>query len=376
MVKKQLIYLCEGIGSVFESQVIELLNGICERNLFQKSYLFIGIKEKSDKSRLKREKIHPKLEVVFFKTFPNYPFYNFLSRYSLKKALKPIDIKKSETIFHIREEILTWHLLNILDGSDFDKILPDIRGANMEEVKQYFGFNSLREKLKVRNYKKAINSLKKVGRISVVSESLKDYLSKNFGLKQDNIFVTSCLAGNHFKFDLSKREKIRRELNLEEKDILLVFSSGGLAKWQNAEVLKYFAEKGIKILNLSKNELRYNNIINKFVDYYEIPDYLNAADAALLWRDKSIVNKVASPVKFSEYLCCGLPVITNDSVDLVKDLIVEKNTGVILNDIEEFNEDTICKAVKTDRKFISQTGQNKFGIETILNKYQLLYNKF
>ena len=56
-------------------------------------------------------------------------------------------------------------------------------------------------------------------------------------------------------------------------------------------------------MNKSKKELHHKNVINKFVDYYEIPNYLNAADIAVIWRENSIVNKVASPVKFSEYIC-------------------------------------------------------------------------
>jgi len=52
----------------------------------------------------------------------------------------------------------------------------------------------------------------------------------------------------------------------------------------------------------------------------EMPLYLNSADAAIIWRDKSIVNKVASPVKFSEFICCGLPIIANYSVDMIGEL--------------------------------------------------------
>jgi len=48
------------------------------------------------------------------------------------------------------------------------------------------------------------------------------------------------------------------------------------------------------------------------VPYEEVTKYLNAVDFAVVWRDNNIVNKVASPVKFSEYVCTGLPVIANN----------------------------------------------------------------
>ncbi len=376
MSEKQLIYFCTGIGSVFDSQVVELLNGICERKTFQKIYLIIGIKGEYERLKIKREKIHPDLNIILYRVFPNYPPYNFLNRFVLKNAIRNIDISNENTIFHTREEILAWHLLNILDKSCHHKILPDVRGANMEEVKQFFGFNSLRQRLKVSNYKKAIKSLKKVKKISVISESLKTYLVQKFGLNTENIVINSCLAGKHFKINYERREEVRHRLGLEKDDVLLVFSSGGIAQWQDNEILKAFTRNGIKLLNLSKREIQHENVINKFVDYYEIPDYLNAADIAVLWRGESVVNKVASPVKFSEYLSCGLPVVTNDSIDLVKDVVEENEVGLILDTIDQFNEEIVAQALKINREHINQIGQRVFGIETILRQYEFLYNQF
>ncbi len=375
MSENQLIYFCTGIGSVFDSQVVELLNGICERKIFQKIYLVIGIKGKYERLKIKREKIHPDVSVILYRVFPNYTPYNFLNRFAVKNAIKNIDLTNENTIFHTREEILAWHLLNILNESDYHKILPDVRGANMEEVKQFFGFNSLRQRFKVSNYKRAIKSLNRVKRISVVSDSLKTYLVDKFGLNPENIVINSCLAGRHFTINYEKREEVRQRLNLGKDDVLLVFSSGGIARWQDNNVLKAFTRNGIKLLNLSKREIHHDKVFNKFVDYYDIPDYLNAADIAVLWRGESIVNKVASPVKFSEYLCCGLPVITNDSIDLVKEVIEGNDIGLILNTIDQFNEDTVAKVSKINRDHINQIGQKVFGFETILRQYESLYNQ-
>jgi hypothetical protein len=46
----------------------------------------------------------------------------------------------------------------------------------------------------------------------------------------------------------------------------------------------------------------------------EVPEYLVSADYGLLIREKSVTNKVASPVKFAEYLACGLPVIISEQL--------------------------------------------------------------
>lgn len=370
---KHLIYFCNDIGSVFYSQVIELLNRICEEKYFYKQYLILGIKNREEKSKIKEEIIHPNLKIIYYKSFSNFPFTNLLNRVSLKSALKWIRILDKDIIFHTREEILGWHLFKILNKSNRSKILIDIRGANIEEIKQYYDSILLWKKLKVLNYKKSIKTLAKIKNISVVSESLKNYLINNFRIERERIFITSSLAGKDFKFDCGKRKQIRNELCVQDDEILLVFSSGGGAEWQNNYAIKLFAEKRFKVLNLSKKTLLHKNIINKFVDYFKMPDYLAAADAAIIWREESIVNKVASPVKFSEYLCCGLPVISNNKVDLIVDVINKYNVGIILEKIDQLNEETISKILKQDRQYISQVGQENFGLENILKKYRTIY---
>ena len=373
MNNKQLVYICDGIGSVFDSQVKGLLNEICETKAFSKIYLLLGYKNKADKLKVKKEYFNKNIELLYFKTFPNYAFYNLLSRISLKFALKKIS-ELENVVYHIREEILAWHLIHVVSRSNHKKIIPDIRGANFEEVKQFLGFNIFREKFKVYNYKKAIQSIKKVSTITVVSESLKNYLIEKFGIEREKISVTSCLAGKEFKFDLEKRHAARKELNLNPNDKLLVFTSGGTADWQNNEALKYFMIDNVKLLNLSKRKIDYPNVINMFVKYDQIPNYLNAADIALIWREENIVNKVASPVKFSEYLCCGLPVITNSNIDLITDNIRTNNTGKILNSISEFNIEVVNSLLKYNRDEISSVGIKYFGINSIVQSYLSIYN--
>ena len=109
----------------------------------------------------------------------------------------------------------------------------------------------------------------------------------------------------------------------------MYFPAGALANWQNTDVLNKLAEKGFKVLNLSKKNISHKNVINRFNSYNEMPYYLNAADVAIIWRDESVVNKVASPVKFSEFVCCGLPVISNRSVDMISEYITRNESGLL-----------------------------------------------
>ncbi|HMN26229.1 MAG TPA: glycosyltransferase [Ignavibacteriaceae bacterium] len=128
------------------------------------------------------------------------------------------------------------------------------------------------------------------------------------------------------------------------------------------------------MLNLSKKEINHKNIINRFVSYSEIPAYLNAADAAIIWRDKSIVNKVASPVKFSEYVCCGLPVIANNTVDMISEYLTEFDCGIIIDSLDSIAPVTLKNLSKKNRKMISGTGIVNFGIETVVESYFKIYS--
>lgn len=67
----------------------------------------------------------------------------------------------------------------------------------------------------------------------------------------------------------------------------------------------------------------------------DVASLLAAADCALLLRDGSVVNQVASPVKLAEYLAVGLPVILTDGIGDYSDLIQQERIGMVLSPIVE-----------------------------------------
>jgi glycosyltransferase involved in cell wall biosynthesis len=67
------------------------------------------------------------------------------------------------------------------------------------------------------------------------------------------------------------------------------------------------------------------------VPHHEVPRYLAAGDIGLLLREPSLVNAVASPVKFAEYLAAGLPVVLTEGIGDYSDLAMRNNLGVVLD---------------------------------------------
>jgi len=180
-----------------------------------------------------------------------------------------------------------------------------------------------------------------------------------------------------FRYDFESREEIRKKFRINKGEILLIFSSGGTANWQNNDIIISLANKGIKVLNLSQKEIQHKNIINKFVSYEEVYKYLSAADCAFIWRDKSIVNEVASPVKFSEYMACGLPVVHNGTVDLITNITEEGVDGMLIESISDIEVQTIKRfLLNSDRQKISAKGLGFFEINKIVLSYKQIYAEF
>lgn len=368
MNKKNLLYLCDGIGSVFESQVIELLAEVSKRNIFDRVILLLGIPD-SSQIKLAASLTDSSFETIFFKSFPNFPFYNLIYRVHLRKALTNANLDMEDTLFHARGEVMSWQLSMTINKKYRKFIFPDIRGASIEEIIEYSGFCKIVKWLKVINYKRALLNLKNLNIVTCVSVSCKKYLLTRFHIREENILVIPCLAGKNFKLNLEERVKIREELKIDYSDILVVFSTGGCANWQNYSQIEAIADKGLKVLNLSKTQIHHMNILNKFIKYAEMPLYLSAADVAFIWRDKSIVNQVASPVKFSEYICCGLPVIANDTIEMVNEYISLHSCGLIINNINDLDPEIVEKLICKNRQQISDGGRKIFGLSSIVDSY-------
>lgn len=362
------------MGSVFDSQVISFLNEIAERKYFNNVLLLLGIKNKDKQYKFLKKYRDLKFQVKFFRAYPNYPFYLNLEGRDLKNVLQKENLLQEKFVFHCRGEKLSYLFLSIFLKNNLKfHIIADIRGASIEETKEFYKKNFVLKYLKLLNYYKFLHTIRKLNCISVISESLREYLTNKFNFHNNKLKVIPCIAGGNFVYDEKVRIKIRKELNILDNEILFVFSSAGTAKWQNVESIEVLAEKGYKVLNLSKTCICKKNIINKFVDYSMMPAYLSAADIGIIWRSKSIVNEVSSPVKFSEYLCCGLPVISNSSIKVVEEYIEKYKVGIILESLDLIDDSVIKYLKQINRSYISKIGYDNFSISVIVNKYLDLY---
>jgi len=369
----KLLYITQGIGPVFQSQVVELLNKLEKRKLFSEIYLMVGLRNSNDIEKV--YSLNNNIKLKIFKTYPEYPFFDFLTENAIQKSFKDIGINE-KYILHVRSELFGMLAYNAYFKmySKKPNILIDIRGSVIEEIKLYGKMNSIFKYLKLSGYASNVQKvLSNVNYINTVSNELKNYIKVRYEIRPDCIYTIPTIAGETFTYDKKIRQKIRKLLNIGDNEILFVFSSGSSQAWQNDdEIVDSLTSKGYKILMLTKKHYDDPNIISKFVPYNEVPNYLNAADIGIIIRNDDIVNNVASPIKFSEYIACGLPVISTRAVNIITDILIDNNCGSLLN-LFKINDTEIDDLISLDREHISEIGMKYFSVNKITDKYIEVY---
>jgi hypothetical protein len=351
-------------SSVFYSQVIEHLNHLVD----------LG----HDVTLITTHDFRTnKFKVISFTKYPDYPFLLELSVKALYRAFKEAKINR-RTIVHVRTEILyvlVRKAIQRISSKYSANILLDIRGAIYQEFKLYNNMSLFQRFIKMIMLLGVKKDIKLAQNISVVSPQLLKYVKWFYGFSSENININNCLAGSRFKYDEAWRENIRNELNILADEVLVVFQSGGMAAWQQTnEVFQAFSNIKVKYLILGSSKFNYPNTISLKVDYKDVPKYLCAADIGVIFRENNIVNNVALPVKYCEYLSCGLPVVANESVHEIKTSIRVHNVGYVLES-GIINEGILSILLKLDRHRIAKVGQNNYSVVNVVEGYSHIYNQ-
>ncbi len=225
------------------------------------------------------------------------------------------------------------------------KVLFDARGAYLAELTEY----------KVVQNKKIENTISTIEKKALlksdaqlaVSQKLIEWWKEKYNFTSAASTRIPCTISTHFNLSLPSEneiEQIRQSLGFAKDDIVLVYS-GSSAGWQSFNLVddylySLFSEnKNIRLIFLTdeipkQSRLFLNfkeRILIKWVKPHEVRDLLLAADYGLLIREESITNKVASPVKFAEYLACGLQLIISENIGDFTGFVKQHSCGTIVN---------------------------------------------
>lgn len=223
------------------------------------------------------------------------------------------------------------------------KLLFDARGAYKAELNEYDVVGDEKIKASI-----AILEKKALGQSNAqlaVSAELKRWWKDEYDFTPKACEVIPCTLSDHFQKPFPTAEelqKLRKENGFNENDIVLIYS-GSSAGWQSFELVDeilfrlFSNNNNAKLIFLSNHpplqSKTFKNfserILTKWLKPGEVRNVMLAADYGLLLREESITNKVSSPVKFAEYLACGLQVIISPHIGDFSSFVKENDCGII-----------------------------------------------
>jgi glycosyltransferase involved in cell wall biosynthesis len=176
-----------------------------------------------------------------------------------------------------------------------------------------------------------------------VSSKLVQYWQREYGYCSDKHVIIPCSYSAPFeRFDLNMVRSRRRDLGFSDRDVVFAFA-GGTSGWQSAELFVNTMKLVLscsplhRLLLLSKDpalkklEEQFPGQVKQiWLDPNHVPEAIGAGDYGLLLREPTITNQVAAPVKFAEYLACGLPVICSECIGDYPDFLKTHNAGIVL----------------------------------------------
>lgn len=366
-------------GLVIESQVYKLLDYYQTTGWFSDIVLLQQYKSEADKLNAINALQKHSFKYYFFQATVLYPIAFEISRAHLAKVLLPL-LDMDDYVIHTRSTMLSLMATQILKANDKPiRVLNEFRGAFREEfvtfnrsisgrIKNFIRipYGIFRRKQLFRNHNVLHTGVSPKMRELVINE----------GVNPNLIDVHPNIASRIFVFNPSARERIRKEYGIESNQRVIILSSGEGGSWQkDQDSIDTLLSKGFIVMNMSKKKIEKKNVINLFVPHNQMPDYLSAGDAALLWRDDIVLNNVACPSKFGEFAVMGLYLIHNKSVDIATRFIADNNCGQLVNSYTDIDIDKIDISNTKERERRADCGYNVFSVEPISKSYYEDYQR-
>lgn len=239
----------------------------------------------------------------------------------------------------------------------YKKVVYDGRAAVEAEVTEYEVTGS--EKLNKLFIKAENNALKFADYYISVSIKLVAYWEEKLGyiIPREKYSIVPCtLTSDNVKVG---------EINYSEN--VKVVYSGGTGAWQSFEKVVFLLDQlmreqaNVEALFLTKEnqfltkliEKYPNRCVRKWLNHDEVYSELSNCDYGILIREDKVTNRVASPVKFAEYLNAGLKVLISPNIGDFSEFVNRNKCGVIvhkelpfldkLNDSDRINSKELCE---------------------------------
>ncbi|MFZ5392005.1 MAG: glycosyltransferase [Patescibacteria group bacterium] len=283
----------------------------------------------ANQSRLAALKLELKKYNVSLYIWPR-SFWYFPNLWQIFSTLKKIKFKHG--IIHA-ESVYATIIALVIKFFVKTKVIFDAHGLIGPEVQsQKLGFIKNLYAPRLENY-----CLQHSDYIVTASVSLQQYFL-NRKIPVNKISALPCLTDISRQKLLNSQEKAayRRRLGLPAHKIIGVYLGGG-QNWQPlSPVVDFISQTDIFLLVISSEPekilpqlqtLKNHQYTLVNLPHDQVSSYLLAADLAFLFRNPNLLNRIAFPTKFGEYLVAGLPIVHNGQIDDVTKIIEENNLG-------------------------------------------------
>lgn len=236
-------------------------------------------------------------------------------------------------VYHCRTEFAGLWGLKIKKHFPKDKVVVDVRGYWPAELLYKRGIEDPenargKDALDLEEARKRLKDVvKQVDAVTTVSEELRALLINSFNAKESTTVVPCCVKDVS---DDTHRSSIRAQWGIGEDEIVITYS-GTAAAYQHLEdlTLPFLYDLSrlnnkVRVVILTPDKKVVNEMLTRYefthpvilenVPQKEVAKYLTAADAGILIRKPTLVNRVANPVKIAEYFAGGLSLIVEDGV--------------------------------------------------------------
>jgi len=196
---------------------------------------------------------------------------------------------------------------------------------------------------RIRKRVEAMHAQRFANRI-VVSEPMGDFIAGEYGPARGEQLILPCLVDLDRFPPVKDRQALRQQFGLRDRFVLTYV--GTAAPWQCvSETVAFFTLLLEKLPDayfwvFTPDRERFEALLGNlpeeswkidFRPHHELALVLPAADMGCLVRRRERVNRVASPLKFPEYLSCGLPVLIGPEVGSYSRLVGDRHLGVVID---------------------------------------------
>lgn len=380
---KRILYVCSGDVSVYESQVLELLQYyIAYKHLDVR--LIQGYSSSNEKINIEKKLAnYPELmgRVIWLRFYPAYSVFEPLVLHSIKRVILSIPNIDQYTI-HVRNEFTGYLVRKVFRSLHLtNKIIIDIRAIVLEELRYKLSskrialYRKVLIKIQKQYWQKFYQSFFDAQDdhlvISSVSSAINKYIQEKYPRCPALFVVNPNIAGKQFVYSEVDRIRVRGELGISQDALVAICATGSNATWQRDEdAINTLVNQGAVVINLSNNRLEIEGCITTKIPFLQMPAYLSAADIAVLWREHDFINWSASPSKLSEFAAMGLWIINNNSVANGIDYIQNTGAGHLVDDVMQIDLSQFVDSLREDRV---SSGLKTFSVESIAESYVSLY---